>query len=318
MSSSILPGFVFVPAAGLTSTGGVSLYPLNVSGGSGGMGRYSGGVSVYPFSVSGTTHGGVYNAAVELPLFSVLGNFASTEGGNIVLPGVSVSGALHITPLATGGVQLFPLSVYGLGYEGQGGRGNLLIPSLVIQGTAYPIPIASGAMLLPLLGLNGSIYNTYLYQTVVTNLKHYAVSNYLNFNFTSFCEFPLGVFLAAGDEGLFRLYSSADLDNGALIPAELEFGTTDFGESNLKNCPDGYINYRGDGYAEITALADEGVEYPYQTTDAADTVLRNYKFKMSKRVEGKNWRFSVKNVDGSDLDINEVAIFYDVLSRRIR
>ena len=262
------------------------------------------------------------SGSMVLPLFS----FSGTVGaqGGFVLPTLFLAGAGHPISSAGGTLILGSLQVSGTGIPGQWGVGSVLLPVFQVVGTAYPVPSGVGSIVLPMFTIGGTGFTLsgdvpgVQYRTVVVNTKLAVVSEYLGFNFDSFCEFPEGVFLAAGDSGLYQLYSESGADDGNLINAELEFGTTDFGEQTKKNCTDGYINYRGDGLVEIDALADE-LKDPdiYHTTDPADTRLRNFKFKMSKFREGKNWRFSVKNVEGSDLDINEVAVFYDVLSRRI-
>ena len=262
------------------------------------------------------------SGSMVLPLFS----FSGTVGarGGFSLPTLFLAGAGHPVSASSGSIILGSLQVSGTGVPGQRGAGSIILPVTQLSGTAYPVPSGVGLFSLPLftisgtgLVLSGDVPGVQ-YRTVVVNTRLAAVSEYLGFNFDSFCEFPEGVFLAAGDSGLYQLYSESGTDEGNLINAELEFGTTDFGESTKKNCTDGYINYRGDGLVEIDALADE-LKDPdiYHTTDPADTRLRNFKFKMSKFRNGKNWRFSVKNIEGSDLDINEVAFFYDVLSRRI-
>ena len=270
-------------------------------------------------SVTQTLH---CSGSIVLPMFS----FAGTVGaqGGFVLPGINLSGTGRPIPLTSGSVILGGLQVTGTAIPGQLGVGSIVLPLFQLLGTAYPVPHGVGSVVLPMFVIGGTGFSLLgdipevQYRTVVVNTRLATVSEYLGFNFDSFCEFPEGVFLAAGPTGLYQLYSTSSTDDGDLINAELEFGTTDFGEQTKKNCTDGYINYRGDGLVEINALADE-LKDPdiYHTTDPADTRLRNFKFKMSKFRNGKNWRFSVKNIEGSDLDINEVAFFYDVLSRRI-
>ena len=290
-----------------------------------GSGSFNAGAMVLPsLFISGTSNSQSLSGSgsMVLPLFS----FSGTVGaqGGFVLPGINLSGAGHPVSATSGSLILGSLQVAGTGIPGQLGVGSIVLPLIQLLGTAYPVPSGAGAFSLPMITIGGTGFALsgdvpeVQYRTVVVNTRLSAVSEYLEFNFDSFCEFPEGVFLAAGPTGLYQLYSTSGTDNGNLINAELEFGTTDFGESTKKNCTDGYTNYRGDGLVEINALVDE-LENPdiYHTTDPADTRLRNYKFKMSKFREGMNWKFSAKNIEGSDLDINEVAFFYDVLSRRI-
>jgi hypothetical protein len=313
---------LFGLSGGISGVSGAVVLPiLSIQGVAASNG---GGLVLSSLLISGTsnTQNLSCSGGMVLPLFS----FAGTVGaqGGFVLPGFNLSGSGHCVGLAQGGFTLGRVLVLGTATPGQNGVGSLVLPVFSLSGTTHHVPHGHGSLTIPVFTICSTgfalagVVPEIPYRTVVVNPRYAAVSEYVEFNFDSFCEFPAGVFLAAGPTGLFQLYSDTGLDNGNLISAELEFGTTDFGEQTKKNCTDGFINYRGDGLAEINALADE-LEDPdiYQTKEIADSRLRNYKFKMSKFRNGKNWKFSVKNVAGSNLDINEVAFFYDVLSRRI-
>ena len=114
------------------------------------------------------------------------------------------------------------------------------------------------------------------------------------------------------------MFNDAQTDDGAAISCKLRMGTTDLGEMNKKHVCDGYINYRGDGTLEILLEADE-----QDTPDISNVIgsgdmqLKDYRFKCSRFRNGRNWRITVQNKDGSNMDINEVALFYDILSRRV-
>jgi hypothetical protein len=287
------------------------------------------GACTLPMLTAGSA-GGVSNAhgALTLPVPFFTAKFGVP--GKIALPAYTVAGTGFIADKANGGLTRPRLVALGSATPGQIGTGALVIPLLQYAGTMHQNPRGAGALVIPLFAIEGEAFNevnsVVPYRTVVVNTRHFTTSEYLNFNFDSFCEFPAGVFLATDDSGdLYQLYSDSGLDNGSLINAELQFGTTDFNVDTKKSCIDGFVNFRGDGSLEIDALVDEaqdpnsGEEAPdiYTITGIADGRLRNYKFKMSRKREGKNWRFSVKNVNGSDLDLNEVAVFYDILSRRI-
>ena len=326
----------------MSANGVVTLPVLSILGISGAISFVEGAFSLPLLSIQGTaaSNGGTIvlpsllisgssntqtlhgSGSVTLPMFYFTGTVGAR--GGFTLPGIELLGTGHYVSLASGSITLGRVLVLGTATPGQSGVGSISLPVFQLSGVAFHVPHGVGALTLPLLVFSGSglAFSGDVpginYHTVVVNPKHAAVSSYLDFNFDSFCEFPAGVFLAAGPSGLFQLYSTVGTDNGNLINAELEFGTTDFGEQTKKNCTDGFINYRGDGLVEINATADE-LETPdvHRTTDVADSRLRNYKFKLSKFRNGKNWKFALKNIEGSNLDINEVAFFYDVLSRRI-
>jgi hypothetical protein len=257
----------------------------------------------------------VYGTVV-LPALYVSGKFGGH--GGVELPLFTISARGYLAPDADASISLGRLTIFGGGVTGQSGAGSIALPVLSFSGVGYYKPSGAGAVVLPSLIVNSLGYNVEVYKTVVLNTQRSAVSNYLGYSFNSMCEFPKGSFIGAGMLGIYNLLGTSGLDNGSMIPAELELGTTDFGEQVHKYCVDGYVNYRGGGNLEILSLVDE-MEDPdvFNVTAVADGRLRNYKFKMSRFRRGKNWRFSVRNVDGSDLDINELVVFYEALSRRI-
>ena len=300
-----------------------------VIAGTGLAGTVRGSVVLTPWYIQGQGHQSD-NAYGGIVLPSRFFSGRVGVGGGFSLPIFKLGGTGHCTSVAAGAIKLKHVWAYGAAKPGQQGAGTVLIPVLSLLGTGYPVPHGTGGVLLNEFVLEGYAFNevgsAVPYRTVVVNTRHAAISEYLNFNFESFCEFPAGTFLAVDEAGnLYQLYNSTGTDDGDLINAELQFGTTDFNVDTKKNCVDGFINFRGDNSAEINVLVDEmqdpnsGEEMPdvYLIQGIADGRLRNYKFKMSRKREGKNWRFSVKNVNGSSLDINEVAVFYDVLSRRV-
>lgn len=324
-------GVLYLPkinAVGVAAPGISALVTpaLSISGSASVLISRAGAVVLPAINVQGTGHRGA-SGGIILPLFRVAATFGATGSG--VVPAIGVSGSGHLSILGHGALVMPRLRGFSTAGSGQLGSGSLILPLWTVAGSMHESPIGAGSLVLPGIQLIGLAYNELdaeiPYRTVVTNTKSFAVSEYKNFEFVSFCEFPKGVFLAADAAGnVYRLYSETGADNGTLIDMELEFGTTDFNADTNKNCVDGFINYRGNGDVAIHALVDERVdpnnreEAPdiYHIVGVADERLRTYKFKMSRFRTGRNWRFSVKNINGSSVDINEVAIFYDILSRR--
>ena len=322
-----VPGALLFPhviASGLSAPGkGALVFPVIIAAGAGStVTQHNGVVTIPALVVQGV---GVHAASgsLVLPIFSFSATFGAP--GTSKIPAVVASGTAHLAILGTSGITFGHIVARGTGREGQVGSGTLVIPAIQFAGTTHELPLGIAALSMPVFAMEGEGFNTSVYRTVVAQIRNFAVSEYVNFNFVGFCEYPTGTFLAIDEQGnLYRLYTTAGSDNGTLIDAELQFGTTDFGADANKNCVDGFVNFRGDGDLIIKALVDEkidpntGGEAPdiYHIIGAADGGLKTYKFKMSRFRTGRNWRFSVKNVNGSDFDLNEVAVFYDILSRR--
>jgi acylphosphatase len=234
--------------------------------------------------------------------------------GNVVT--LTATGTGFISSKADAASTLAKLTGYGEGICGQVGRGVTNLYKLTSDGEAHLISIAQGAGTFPILECHG-LSLTEFFSTIVINSMHAVLTEYTNFNFNSYCEFPVNSFLGAGETGVFKVFTG-DTDNGDSIDARMEFGITDFSEEARKRLCDGYINYRGDGTLEILVEVDEQ-DTPdiYNVIHDGDMKLHNYRFKTSKFREGRNWRFIITNKDGSNLDINEIALFYDILSRRM-
>jgi len=275
----------------------------------------SGGLTFSGISGFGnTSHNSIGSGSPKLTGLEI--NIVAGGNGSLVLNSIESTGAAHIASKCTGSVNVAKLSSYGLGSVGQVGKGSISLDKLFVVGSAHYISSAQGAIIFPVLEAEGYSF-TELFYTTVLNPLNASVTEYTNFNFSSYCEFPANNFLGANSNGVFKLFTG-DTDDGSLISARMEFGITDLSDENKKRVCDGYISYRGDGTLEIMLDADEQGNYDiYNVVPIGDMRLRNYRFKTSKYRQGKLWTLIVQNKDGANLDINEIALFYDILSRRI-
>lgn len=143
-------------------------------------------------------------------------------------------------------------------------------------------------------------------QTIRTNLKNNASTQYTNYNFTSMCVCN-GKVLGAGPDGLFRL-GCEDQDNGAIIEAYFTPVKTDLGIHNEKRIDQAYLGFKCDGSLgfEITGEDDETIG-PYLFT-AKDT---SYQTRRTTPGRGFYWTYvslKITNINGSNFSINKLDL----------
>jgi hypothetical protein len=259
-------------------------------------------------SVSATGNG----TFLQLIETAKVGGTASGE-----LTTLTGTGEGYLVAIARGAALFQGLRGNASGLMGQVGEADSVLPMLTISTTShFDISATATATLPMLIGVGTALQE--IFTTLVMNTRNTALTEFAGFEFNSYCEFPKGVFLGAGTSGLYQLFNGAETDDGASIPCRLRMGTTDLGEMNKKHVCDGYINYRGDGILEILLEADEQ-DIPDVTNviGLGNMQLRDYRFKCSKFRNGRNWRITIQNKDGSSMDVNEIALFYDILTRRV-
>lgn len=143
-------------------------------------------------------------------------------------------------------------------------------------------------------------------QTVRTNLKIGASSQYSNFDHTSMCRFN-GVTLAAGDAGLFKACTGAT-DNGTAIPATFTPHLTDFGDSNLKRAWYLYLYFQCAGRLQIDVTGDEAVALGTYTTAITNAYQQAKKITLSRIKAWTSASFKFSNVSGSDFSVDTVQV----------
>lgn len=154
-------------------------------------------------------------------------------------------------------------------------------------------------------------------QTIRTNLKIKASSQYTNFDHTSMTMFN-GMMIGAGSNGLFKL-CCGDADNGVDIDAYFTPYTIDFGNDYQKRLRRVYVGGKCDGYLQLTVTGnDDSVNGPYKTRYNKNETKQVQVFGIS-RGSGYKWvyaDFKFENVNGSFFAINSANAIYSIHHRR--
>lgn len=154
-------------------------------------------------------------------------------------------------------------------------------------------------------------------QTVRTNVKINASTQYTNFNHVAMCRFN-GLTLGAGPGGLFKACCGPD-DNGVAIDAYFVPVTTDFGEINNKRVH--FLNFSGEAtgnlYCEITG-DDRTTIGPYEIVANLTKSQQRIRVKTGKGMAFCYGKIKIGNVDGSYFAVDKIGVVASVTKRGIK
>lgn len=152
------------------------------------------------------------------------------------------------------------------------------------------------------------------FSTLAMHTETKALWQYDNFQFNSYAKFN-GMYLAAGQGGLFTL--GGDTDDGALIDAAARVGITDFGTSYLKRVDRAYVGYRTTGNLVIRVFTDEVHVRDYLLQTSLARGLHGNHTRIGKGLAARYWQFEVRNMHGSQFELNIIELKPTHLRRRI-
>lgn len=155
--------------------------------------------------------------------------------------------------------------------------------------------------------------NGELYYAWVVNTETLDTTQYSNYGFESFCELD-GEYFATDGASIYRL--SGDDDAGAAIDAEISLGATDFGSAFQKGVQDVFFGFASDGKLLLKVVTDEQVENWYELDDTEGGV-HGAKLKVGRGLKARYWRFKVRNVKGSDFELDSIRMVPVSTGRRV-
>ena len=152
------------------------------------------------------------------------------------------------------------------------------------------------------------------YSGWVINSHNFGVTEYLNYAFNSFTKVG-GSYLAAGPGGLFKLHTG-DTDNGADVDALLRTGKLNVGNGHQSRVEHAYLGVQSEGRLLMKTITGKEKVRWYQS-DAPKVGLDNLRTKLGRGVKSAYWQFEIANIDGQDLEIENMQFFPVVLTRRV-
>ena len=232
---------------------------------------------------------------------------------SVILPGLQVA----LTGNVAGGtvrVILPGLSVSLTGLTGLVGKPTVILPGMTVSLTGYVIPVGVPAVILP--GLTVALKGTVAaasYKAIVINTETFAISEYDNFNFSSFARYN-GAVYASGPAGLYRLDGA--LDDTTPIGAKLSTGLWSFDTTNNVRLDD-MIAYLKGSQVKITTVDDELNPTSSEITNQA-TKSGVYPVRLTacKGGIGNAFGFDIENVEGGDLELKDLEVRVEKLRRK--
>lgn len=152
-------------------------------------------------------------------------------------------------------------------------------------------------------------------------LNEGAASEYRNYPFNGFVEFPRGSkrYYGTADDGLYLLEGKDDA--GTPIDAHIKTALMDFGSGQHKRVPDVYVAFIGGDtlLCKVITTNQNGsqTEVHYTSAVVPGDAMHNGRIKVGRGLKSRYWQFALCNVDGADFDLDEVAFRPLFLDRRL-
>lgn len=186
-------------------------------------------------------------------------------------------------------------------------------PSLLMSGFIEARGNLALTMPVPFLTMTGDQSMAQFFKGLAMNLSHYSVTDYIGYDFNSLAYFN-GKFLAGGKDGIFAL--GGKNDNGSPINARVKIPALDAYQDILKKARDAWLTTRTDGQMMLVVQLGEDEYYDDLFTETGKAL--EYRGKLPKGIKERFLAFEVRNVDGSDFDLNNLRITADAVTRRKR
>jgi len=151
-------------------------------------------------------------------------------------------------------------------------------------------------------------------QTIRTNLKINASTQYTNFNYNSMCRFN-GITLGAGDDGLFKACCGDD-DSGTAIDAYFMPAMTNLGTLHPKRVWYLYLGYQCTGDLQIEITGDEETtSNPYVVSTTPAKGQQYKRIAISRMQLWTYGQFKISNILGSDFSVDSIQIIHKAIRR---
>lgn len=236
---------------------------------------------------------------------------------------------------------IFPLlTSHATIFSGSGASVLAVIPSLTILSELAPGKLFDAALTLPLLTGEASAFqelfmdaaltlpaltsaalidnvDTLIVSTFSVNTENLEVTQYSNYDFLALAMFngnPVGI----NATGIYELSGSDDA--GTDIDASALFGFDDFGTANMKRMFNAYLGYKSDGAIEIQISIDgEPAVRTYAVGKVSGTTgIKRGRATIAKGLRSRYWQVGVKNVAGSDLELDTLDLYTHETKRKVQ
>jgi hypothetical protein len=255
----------------------------------------------HPASTGQLTVGSVWSSTVDLGKLTVSGRIPAWGwNGATFLPIHAISGFLYTGVIFTSSSLEIP------------------VPGIRTRGTGYTIPkFSDGDTDIPspsILGYFRVNPLEPLRKAVVMNVSHGGVSEYPNFPFNSFGYFN-GIYFGANSSGIFRLDAASD--SGTFINAEVRIPLQDLRIPHPKHLREAWLTFRSDGDIALVIQVEEDTVWT-NTVTFLKKKLHEQRAKIARGLSGRFIAAGIRNIDGSDFDLDTMRVVVDFCREKVR
>ena len=186
------------------------------------------------------------------------------------------------------------------------GTAELQSNQLLVSVTALPAFLTVAVM------DNGVTLTT---NTFVFNTENLAATEYSNYDFIAMAMFN-GVPVGISTGGVFELTGANDA--GTNIDVDVLSGFDDLGTEDLKRMPNVYVGYKSDGNVQFQVSIDgEPAVRTYTVSHVSSTSgIKRGRARPGKGLKSRYWQVGVKNVAGSDIELDDLGLYVQQFNRK--
>jgi hypothetical protein len=240
-------------------------------------------------------------ADLTLPALTATGNMIAGSG-DVVMAG-----------------ELPSLTMQSFLSAGKNYEAALILPALEVEAEAYQELFINAELTLPALRADAFIDNvgTLAVSAYSVNTENLELTEYSNYDFLSMAMFngkPVGI----SATGIYELLGSNDA--GTEIDASALFGFDDLGTSHMKRMFYAYLGYKSDGEVEVQISIDGEPALRYYTVKkiSGTTGIKRGRAKIAKGLRSRYWQVGIKNVAGSDLELDTLDLYVHETKRKVQ
>ena len=283
-----------------------------------------GAIGIPLWTVSGLGEAPRAYGIISIPQWTLDGSglVTLTGTGDIQIPVLTVLGDGDIIGLGTGNILIPVWTIVGQGHTGILGIGNVNVNLWTVKGYAHISPTALGDIDIPLWIVQGAGSQstvTLIYRGMAMNVTNFAVTEYSDFPFNSFCYFN-GKYYGASPSGIFLLEGNDD--NGTRIASQVISGPQDmYARGFIRRLREAWLAYReGNGELMLWLIRGEKDHWEklFETVSGKAGLLHERRAKIAHGIKDRFIAFGFKNVSGNDFDVESLRIIGEEIRQRAR
>jgi len=266
-------------------------------------------INVPKITVTGELYvGGAGRAYIDVPNLSLSANCGAVAL-DLKVPKLTLEGVGKLGTVLNSQIIVPQHSLYGEVNVGDVGNAELIVP---------PVSMLSGILRVDWgsysIKAHGYMETVEVSEAYVMNTTNNAITKYDNYPFNNIItsnDNAYGVL----DTGLYLL--DGDLDEAAIINAEFELHPTNYDTLQTKNVPYVYVSARSEDSFMVGTRPDERViDYEPSNSHGINNLF-NWRAQLARGVKAINWGYTIKNINGSDFQIQSLKSMPAIHKRRL-